>query len=146
VDQIKFVVGFLLSSADPKRLAAFYRDVLNIPLKESTHGGTAAHFECDLGNVHFAIHPIYPGQPKPVNTSARIGFAVFDIDKAQDNLKSRNIKFYGPTKADYGTSIALIDPDGNPVDLYELSKSHIEEIEKHQGEFDLIAEWKRSQK
>ena len=144
MEQIKFVTGILLTSANPKRLADFYRDILNLPLEETTHGGTRTHYECDLGDVHFAIHPIYDGQPKPVNSAVKIGFAVFDLAKAQEHLLTKGISLYGPMNADFGSVLGLVDPDGNGINIYGHTRAHYEHLASRRPEFDLISEWKRS--
>ena len=43
----------------------FNRDVLGLPLAEERHGDTEPHWECELGDVHFAINPAanYPADP-----------------------------------------------------------------------------------
>ncbi len=144
MDKIKYITGLILSSRDPDKLADFYRDILNVPVVKTEHGGTQTHYECDLGDVHFAIHPVYPGQPMPLNTAVKIGFAVFDLDKVIESLKSKNITFYGPMTADFGVVIGLVDPEGNGINFYQHSKSHCENIEKKRSDFDMIADWKRS--
>lgn len=54
---IEFISAVLLLSPDPANLAAFYRDALGFPLKEEMHGETEKHYGCELGDIHFAIHP-----------------------------------------------------------------------------------------
>ncbi len=144
MEQIRFITGILLSSNDPDSLAKFYCETLKVPLEKTEHGGTKVHYECDLGDVHFAIHPLYPGQTNPRNTAARIGFAVFNIADVKTQLEANAVKFYGPQTRDFGTVISLIDPDGNAVDLYEHSADHYQHIEKLRSKFDLLKFWKAS--
>jgi catechol 2,3-dioxygenase-like lactoylglutathione lyase family enzyme len=71
----------LLTSRQADRLAAFYRDVLGLPLHEERHDSGPSHWGCELGDVHFAIHPAEDGGgdeargPGPV----RLAFWVFDL-------------------------------------------------------------------
>jgi len=144
MDTIKYCTGLILSANDPDKLANFYRDILNVPVVKTNHGGTQTHYECDLGDMHFAIHPVYPGQAKPINTSVKFGFAVFDLNKVIEKLRSNKVTFYGPMSADFGTVIGLVDPEGNGVNFYQHSKAHLENIESRRSDFDIVADWKRS--
>ena len=60
-ERIEFLSAVLILSPDPERLAAFYRDKLGIPLIAEEHG-SGAHWGCELGDIHFAIHPGDPGR------------------------------------------------------------------------------------
>lgn len=54
IEDFKSVV---LTSADPDRTAAFYRDALGLPLARERHRGTAHHWAGMVGGQHLAIHP-----------------------------------------------------------------------------------------
>src|SRR5262245_65297965 len=58
------VGAVLLISDDAGALAVFYRDALGLPLEEEVHEGVPLHYGCELGSVHFAIHPSadWPGE------------------------------------------------------------------------------------
>jgi catechol-2,3-dioxygenase len=56
-ERTEFLSAVLLASRQPDRLAVFYRDVLGLPLHEEQHGSGSVHWGCELGDVHFAIHP-----------------------------------------------------------------------------------------
>ena len=62
-EKIEFVSAILLVSRHPERLAAFYRDIVGLPLEDEQHGETAAHYGCELGDLHFAIHPAEKAGP-----------------------------------------------------------------------------------
>lgn len=47
-EKLEFFSAVLLVSRDAPRLAAFYRDVLNVPLKDEEHDDTELHYGCTL--------------------------------------------------------------------------------------------------
>ena len=57
------VSAILLISPNAKELARFYSDVLGLPLEDEVHEGVPLHYACELGGIHFAIHPAegWPG-------------------------------------------------------------------------------------
>lgn len=56
------VSALLLISPNAADLASFHRGVLDLPLAEEVHEGVLLHYACDLGGVHFAIHPSKEGR------------------------------------------------------------------------------------
>lgn len=58
MEQIEFLSAVLIVSENPARLAEFYREVVGVPLKDEAHGTSRAHYGCNLGDLHFAIHPL----------------------------------------------------------------------------------------
>ena len=114
--------GILLVSENPKRLAEFYRDVLEIPLEDEHHEGTLPHWGCTLGESHFAIHPIedFPDGTSGVG-AVKLAFTVFDVRALTSRLESKGVRLlYPPRDEGFFVSTALLDPDGNFVELTEL--------------------------
>ena len=62
---VNTVSAVLLMSPDATKLADFYRASLALPLKDEVHDGVPLHYGCEIGSVHFAIHPSegWPGVP-----------------------------------------------------------------------------------
>jgi catechol 2,3-dioxygenase-like lactoylglutathione lyase family enzyme len=56
-ENLRFISGVIVVSRQAERAVEFYRDVLGLPLAEERHGDTELHWGCELGDVHFAIHP-----------------------------------------------------------------------------------------
>ena len=50
------VAAILLISPDPRALADFYRNTLDLPLVDEEHPGVPLHYGCNVGGVHLAIH------------------------------------------------------------------------------------------
>jgi hypothetical protein len=97
MEQIDFLSAVLIVSQDPARLAAFYRDVVGIPLKDQAHGQSLPHYGCTLGDLHFAIHPVetFPDRRNGVG-ALKLALNVFDIkalvERLQDKASSCSIR------------------------------------------------------
>ncbi|HET7745723.1 MAG TPA: VOC family protein, partial [Vicinamibacteria bacterium] len=92
MEQLRFLSGVLLVSPDPARLAAFYRDVLQVPLEDEEHEGTRPHWGCTLGDVHFAIHPVedFPDRRSGVG-AVKLAFTVFDLAAFLEGVKAKGV-------------------------------------------------------
>jgi len=144
---LRFLSGIIVVSAEPERLVGFYRDVLGVPLVAEQHGDTDPHWGCELGDVHFAIHPAadYPGEA--VGTGAvKIAFMVFDLDALVARLGDNGVALLYPP-AEFGTAsriTAVRDPDGNTVELTQLGPSWLDHLQAHRADDgDLVAHWNR---
>lgn len=141
----KFLSAVLITSHDPKRLATFYRDILCVPLEEEKHGDTELHYGCELGDLHFAIHPVENfGCEAPGVGAIKLAFEVFDIQSFVAHLKSKNIDvLYPPKKMGPMLITALRDPDGNYIEFTQLGERWIKHIENRRSEGHcLVKTWK----
>ena len=88
MEPIEFVSAVLIVSEDPARLANFYREVVGVPLQDEAHGTTRQHYGCNLGDIHFAIHPVQtlPDQRHGVG-AVKIALNVFDINALVERLE-----------------------------------------------------------
>jgi catechol 2,3-dioxygenase-like lactoylglutathione lyase family enzyme len=116
--------GVIVVSRQPGRVTEFYRDVLGLPLVEERHGETQLHWACELGDVHFAIHPAedYPDDPAGGPGPVKLAFMVFDLSGMVAWLDHCGIPLCYPP-ADLGEEsqiTAVRDPDGNLVELTQL--------------------------
>jgi catechol 2,3-dioxygenase-like lactoylglutathione lyase family enzyme len=119
---IKSVSAILLISPDARRLAAFYRDVLGLGLKDEVHDGIPLHYGCELGDVHFAIHPAegWPGVPAREAQSPVIALGTEDIDGIAASLKVAGLKVPPPTDHGFAMVMAFRDPDGNHIEIVQM--------------------------
>jgi catechol 2,3-dioxygenase-like lactoylglutathione lyase family enzyme len=144
-EPIEFLSAVLLVSADPARLAAFYRDVVGIPLAKEEHGNTRPHWGCDLGEVHFAIHPVetFPDRQSGVG-AIKLAFTVFDIDALVQRLAQAGVALlYPPRDTGFFWSTAIRDPDGNLIEFTELCDEWFERIEARRADgADVVARWR----
>jgi predicted enzyme related to lactoylglutathione lyase len=117
-----FISAVILRAADPGRLAAFYRDVLGIALEVTHHGGEGpVHFECELGDVHFAIYPFPENQVRGPN-AVTFALAVPSLGPVLQKLQGAGISpLYDPVDRGFANMTAFNDPEGNLVELTELS-------------------------
>jgi predicted enzyme related to lactoylglutathione lyase len=144
-EPLRFLSGIILVSADAARLAAFYRDVLGVPLEAEQHGDSEPHWGAELGDVHFAIHPTtdYPGEPTGTG-AVKIALLVFDLDALVKALTAKGVEpLYPPTEFGAESWITAIhDPDGNTVELTQLGPSWLEHLRRNRARGgDLIAAW-----
>lgn len=144
-ETIEFMSGVILVSESPETLADFYTKVLGLPLQAEQHDDTAPHWGCDLGDIHFAIHPAadFPDQQSGVG-SVKLAFNVWDIEAMAARLEEAGQKLlYRPRDTGFFLSTALQDPDGNLVELTQMSDAWFEYLEHRHGEgVDVVAKWK----
>lgn len=149
VEKLEFLSAILIVSRDAKRLAEFYRDKLGVPLEDERHDDTPhPHWGCQLGDLHFAIHPI---EDFPEDTQAGVGaiklaFTVFDMESFAAGLQERGVELvYPPRDLGWSKMTAVRDPDGNYIEFTELADSVYQGYEERRGQgFDLIARWRQS--
>ena len=118
---VRGVSALLLISPDAAALAGFYSDVLGLALKEEVHDGVPLHYACELGQVHFAIHPNdgWPGAAGSQAQSPVIALGISDAAHAADRLDAADINHTGVTDHGFALVIAFRDPDGNHVELLQ---------------------------
>jgi len=147
--ELEFLSAVLVVSDDAERLARFYRDQLGVPLRPERHGENLQHWGCELGDVHFAIHPRQNFQRDPnVGVGAvKLAFIVFDLDAYLQTLTQRGIQpLYEPEQVGGMRMTAVRDPDGNFIELTELGQSWFDRLRKRREEgFDVVARWEQRQ-
>ena len=145
-EDLRFISGVILVSSQPWRLTAFYRDVLGLPLAEERHGEAQPHWGCELGDVHFAIHPVadYPEDPAGGPGPVKLAFMVFDLSRVVEWLDRRGIPLCYPP-ADLGEEsriTAVRDPDGNLVELTQLGPGWLGHLKAQRADGnDLVSAW-----
>ena len=116
-----------LSVSDLEKLVAFYRDVLGVPLHDTSHDSEkqdpwygadhAAYSWADGAFIHFALYPKHEPQ-RPVTTAAQIGFQVVDVDAAHERVVASGAKVVEePRDEPWGRTARYLDPDGNIVSI-----------------------------
>ena len=144
-ETIEFLSGVILVSESPEALADFYTKILGVPLKPEQHDDTAPHWGCDLGDIHFAIHPVadFPDGRSGVG-SVKLAFNVWDIDAMAARLERAGQQLlYPPRDTGFFLSTALQDPDGNLVELTQMSDAWFQYLEhRHAEGVDVVSKWK----
>jgi predicted enzyme related to lactoylglutathione lyase len=114
-----------MHSADPDRLAQFYRDVIGLPLAPHVHGTVGEHDEGDLGEVHLAVWKASPrvgGPFVPV-------FRVENLDAWLLHLESAGVPcLHKPLDLGEGKRVVTcVDPDQNAFRLIEIRDARLPE-------------------
>jgi catechol-2,3-dioxygenase len=143
-EKIEFLSAVLLTSPDAARLADFYRDVVGLPLEEERHGDTLPHWGCELGDLHFAIHPLQNFKDQTHGTGAvRLAFTVFDMAAFVAKVEASGHSLdYAPVDRGFALMTAVTDPDGNHIEFTQLSDGWFKYVEKkRQLGGDVISRW-----
>jgi catechol 2,3-dioxygenase-like lactoylglutathione lyase family enzyme len=145
-ERLRFISGVILVSSQPARLTEFYRDVLGFPLAEERHGETEPHWGCELGDVHFAIHPAedYPEDPASSPSPVKLAFMVFDLPRMVEWLDRCEIPLcYPPAELGEESWVAAVrDPDGNLVELTQLGPGWLSHLKAQRADGnDLVSAW-----
>ena len=119
---IKSICGVIITTDKMNEIVAFYRDVLGLPLSREEHGGLEVHYGVDLGNVHFAIHPLASfGETQPGNATTKIAFEVDSLADQLHKLSDAGLRSeQEPHDEGFGPLASVRDPDGNLIELVEL--------------------------
>jgi catechol 2,3-dioxygenase-like lactoylglutathione lyase family enzyme len=114
------VGGIFFRSKDPKALAAWYRDVLGLPLE--SWGGAALRYDAP-GHPHVVVWSPFPQSTSymaPSNREFMIDFAVDDLDAILDRLKAKGVAVIKRDDSDPTGSFAwILDPDGTKIELWQ---------------------------
>jgi catechol 2,3-dioxygenase-like lactoylglutathione lyase family enzyme len=115
------VTAILLISPDASALAAFYRNVLDLPLEDEEHDGMPLHYGCDVGGVHLAIHSSagFAGVPSRDAQSPVIVLGTSDVKAVAERLSANGVQTTGPTDHGFGRIVSFRDRDGNLVEILE---------------------------
>jgi catechol 2,3-dioxygenase-like lactoylglutathione lyase family enzyme len=114
------VGGVFFKAKDPKALAAWYRDMLGLPLE--AWGGAALHYDA-------AKHPpavawnAFPATTKyfaPSSSDFMIDYVVDDMDAIVARLRSKEVAILKQSEDDANGRFAwILDPEGNKIELWE---------------------------
>jgi catechol 2,3-dioxygenase-like lactoylglutathione lyase family enzyme len=109
----------LLLTQDTARTAAFYRDVLGLPLEEEEHGGRHRHYACRLAALYFTIQhagDLGAGAADATHDSLQLCFTVADMTDFLESLKAKQARPLHPPRAfEHTVFTTLRDPDGRAV-------------------------------
>lgn len=116
---VRDVKSIVLTSNDINRTAAFYRDVLGLPLASEQHRGTARHFAGQVGALHFAVHERktfwLPTAEESEPRDVTVSFTVEDMDALLAHLAARNVEIVAKTDIGPMAFVCFRDPDGRNV-------------------------------
>ena len=113
------VGGVFVRSADPQRLAAWYRDMLGVKLE--TWGGALLRYDAQ-GHPPVAVWNAFPVNDKEFTPSKRefvINFAVDDLDAILARLRERGVAVIDRQEDENGRFASILDPDGTKLELWQ---------------------------
>jgi catechol 2,3-dioxygenase-like lactoylglutathione lyase family enzyme len=121
--RITGIGGIFVVSKDPKALAAWYRDVLGIPLER--WGGATFRYDA-AGHPAVAVWTAFPEGGSTLAPSRRefmINFAVDDLDAFIARLKAKGVTILKRDDSDPSGKFAwILDPDGTKIELWQPTK------------------------
>jgi predicted enzyme related to lactoylglutathione lyase len=114
------VGGVFFKAKDPKALAAWYRDVLGMPVE--AWGGAALRYDAPKHPPALAWNA-FPASTKyfePSTSGWMINYAVDDMDALLTRLRSKGIKLLKRDDNEPNGRFAwILDPEGNKIELWE---------------------------
>ena len=114
------VGGIFFKAKDPKALAAWYRDVLGMPVE--VWGGAALRYDAPQHPPALAWNA-FPASTKyfaPSTSGLMIDYAVDDMDALLVRLRSKGVAILKRDDSDpNGRFTWILDPEGNKVELWE---------------------------
>ena len=96
------------------RSAAFYRDLLGIPLE-----GDDDWQEASLGGTRFALHRAHEGIGELSSGTVHVNLEVADLADAEERLRDAGVEVRNSMREDWGASARVGDPDGYELSLFE---------------------------
>jgi catechol 2,3-dioxygenase-like lactoylglutathione lyase family enzyme len=111
--------GVFFKSPDPKKLAAWYRDVLGLEVAE--HGAAMLSYDAP-GHPPFVVWSPFAadtGYFAPSSRELMVNFAVDDLDGFVAALAEKGVAVLGREDYDYGRFAWIMDPDGTKIELWE---------------------------
>jgi len=122
--RITGVGGVFFKAKDPKALAAWYRDVLGLPLE--VWGGAMLRYDAPK-HPSALIWSTFPASTKYFAPSASpfmINYAVDDMDAILSRLEAKGVTVLKRTDDDPNGRFAwILDPEENKIELWEPKRT-----------------------
>jgi catechol 2,3-dioxygenase-like lactoylglutathione lyase family enzyme len=99
---------------DMERSAAFYRDLLGIPLEGDEHWQ-----EATIGGTRFALHHTHEGIGELSAGTIHLNLEVADVDDAAERLRAAGVDVEETMREDWGAALRFRDPDGYELYLFQ---------------------------
>ena len=116
--------GVFFKAKDPKALAAWYRDVLGLPLE--AWGGAALRYDAPK-HPPALIWNAFPASTSyfaPSTGEFMINYAVDDMDALLARLGAKGVTILKRDDADANGRFAwILDPEGNKIELWEPKRT-----------------------
>ena len=117
--RITGIGGVFFKAKDPKALAAWYRDVLGLPLE--SWGGAMLRYDAPK-HPPVVTWNAFPASTKyfaPSTSEFMINYAVDDMDAFVKRLAAKGVAILKREDDANGNFAWLLDPEGNKIELWE---------------------------
>jgi predicted enzyme related to lactoylglutathione lyase len=117
--RITGVGGVFFKAKDPKALAAWYRDVLGLPLEP--WGGAMLRYDAPK-HPPALIWNAFPASTKyfaPSTSAFMINYAVDNMDAFLARLREKGVGILKRADDENGHFAWIVDPEGNKLELWE---------------------------
>ena len=107
----------ILLVSDMDKSMKFYRDVLELPVKNTS----AEWVEFFSSGTVLALHPS-KNKTRTKNSGVLVGFMVSNLESVAQKLKDKNVEFFKkPKEESFGKHAIIVDPDGHLISIAEMS-------------------------
>jgi lactoylglutathione lyase len=114
--------AIILLVSDMEKSIKFYRDVLELPVKNTS----AEWVEFFSSGTVLALHPS-KNKERTRNSGVLIGFMVSNLESVAKKLKEKNVEFFKqPKEESFGKHAIIMDPDGHLISIAEISSTSSE--------------------
>ena len=118
------VGGVFFKAKDPKALAAWYRDVLGLPVE--AWGGAALRYDAPRHPpaAGWAAFPASSSYFAPSTSEFMINYAVDDMDALLTRLQAKDVAILKRDDSDANGRFAwILDPEGHKIELWEPKRA-----------------------
>jgi lactoylglutathione lyase len=107
----------ILLVSDMDKSINFYRDVLELPIKNTS----SEWVEFFSSGTVLALHPS-KSKSRTKNSGVLVGFMVSDLEPVTKKLKDKKVEFFKePKEESFGKHAIIADPDGHLISIAEIS-------------------------
>ena len=115
----------ILLVSDMDKSVKFYRDVLELPIKNISSDWV----EFFSSGTVLALHPS-KSKSRTKNSGVLVGFMVSNLEIVAKKLKDKKVEFFKePKEESFGKHAILADPDGHLISIAEISSKISEGFE-----------------
>jgi lactoylglutathione lyase len=109
--------AIILLVSDMDKSIKFYRDVLELPIKNTS----SEWVEFFSSGTVLALHPS-KSKSRTKNSRVLVGFMVSDLEPVAKKLKDKKVEFFKePKEESFGKHAIIADPDGHLISIAEIS-------------------------
>jgi lactoylglutathione lyase len=109
--------ALILLVSDMDKSIKFYRDVLELPIKNTS----SEWVEFFSSGTVLALHPS-KSKSRTKNSGVLVGFMVSNLETVAKKLKDKKVEFFKePKEESFGKHAIIADPDGHLISIVEIS-------------------------